>query len=111
MASNPRSEQLIRRAEASIPSGVNSPVRAFRGVGGTPLFLERAEGPYVFDADGHRYIDYVGAWGPMLLGHADSNVVDAVVERARMGLGFGAPTELEIEMAERVIAMMPAIER
>jgi len=111
MTKNPRSEQLIRRAERSIPGGVNSPVRAFRGVGGTPLFLERGEGPYVFDADGHRYIDYVGAWGPMLLGHAARTVVDAVVERARKGLGFGAPTELEVEMAERVVAMMPSIER
>jgi len=90
---------------------VNSPVRAFRGVGGTPLFLERGEGAYVYDADGHRYIDYVGAWGPMILGHAAPEVIDAVVERARRGLGFGAPTELEIAMAERVLARMPSIER
>jgi len=106
-----RSERLIHRAERAIPGGVNSPVRAFRGVGGTPLFLERGEGACVYDADGHRYIDYVGAWGPMILGHAAPAVIDAVVDRARRGLGFGAPTEIEIEMAERVIARVPSIER
>ncbi len=104
------SKALLARAERAIPGGVNSPVRAFKGVGGTPPFLTRGEGPFVFDADGHRYIDYVGAWGPMLLGHAPDEVVEAVVARARAGLGFGAPTELEIEMAERVIAMVPSIE-
>jgi glutamate-1-semialdehyde 2,1-aminomutase len=106
-----RSERLIHRAERSIPGGVNSPVRAFRGVGGTPLFLERGEGACVYDADGHRYIDYVGAWGPMILGHAAPAVIDAVADRARRGLGFGAPTEIEIEMAERVIARVPSIEK
>ncbi|NJN52765.1 MAG: glutamate-1-semialdehyde 2,1-aminomutase [Gammaproteobacteria bacterium] len=106
-----KSEHLIRRAERTIPGGVNSPVRAFKGVGGTPVFLTRGEGAHVFDADGNRYIDYVGAWGPMILGHAPATVTQAVIERARSGLGFGAPTELEIEMAERVVEMMPAIER
>ncbi len=105
------SEALIRRAERSIPGGVNSPVRAFKGVGGTPVFLTRGEGARVFDADGNAYIDYVGAWGPMILGHSAPSVTEAVIERARLGLGFGAPTELEIEMAERVVSLMPAIER
>jgi glutamate-1-semialdehyde 2,1-aminomutase len=105
------SERLMRRAERSIPGGVNSPVRAFRGVGGTPLFLDQGQGPHVFDVDGHRYIDYVGAWGPMILGHAAAAVIEAVVARAQNGLGFGAPTELEIEMAERVIELVPSIEK
>jgi glutamate-1-semialdehyde 2,1-aminomutase len=106
-----RSRQLIERAARSIPGGVNSPVRAFRGVGGTPLFFERGEGVYLTDADGNRYIDYVGSWGPMLLGHGDPDIVAAVQDQAARSLGFGAPTELEIELAEQVIGMMPGIER
>ncbi len=106
-----QSEALIRRAEQTTPGGVNSPVRAFKGVGGTPVFLARGSGAHVFDVDGNRYTDYVGAWGPMILGHAAETVTRAVIERAAAGLGFGAPTELEIQMAERVVAMMPAIER
>ncbi|MGE0623576.1 MAG: glutamate-1-semialdehyde 2,1-aminomutase [Pseudomonadales bacterium] len=106
-----KSQQLIERASRSIPGGVNSPVRAFKGVGGTPLFFERGEGVYLTDADGNRYIDYVGSWGPMLLGHGHPDIVRAVQEQAAKALGFGAPTELEIELAEQVISMVPGIEQ
>jgi glutamate-1-semialdehyde 2,1-aminomutase len=105
------SEQLIERARQSIPGGVNSPVRAFNGVGGTPVFFERGEGAYLTDADGNRYIDYVGSWGPMLLGHGNPEIVRAVQEQAAQALGFGAPTALEIDLAEQVIDMVPSIER
>ncbi len=105
------SEQLIERARRSIPGGVNSPVRAFTGVGGTPVFFERGEGAYLTDADGNRYIDYVGSWGPMLLGHGNPAIVKAVQDQAAQALGFGAPTALEIDLAEQVISMMPSIER
>jgi glutamate-1-semialdehyde 2,1-aminomutase len=93
-----------------IPGGVNSPVRAFHGVGGDPIFVERASGPYVFGADGKRYIDYVGSWGPMILGHAHPDVIRAVQERVALGLSFGAPTELETRLAEQVCKLMPSIE-
>ena len=93
-----------------IPGGVNSPVRAFRGVGGEPIFFDRAQGAYIDDAQGKRYIDYVGSWGPMVLGHAHPDVVRAVQERAALGLSFGAPTQLETELARRVCAIMPSIE-
>ncbi len=105
------SEKLIQRARKSIPGGVNSPVRAFTGVGGTPVFFERGEGAYLTDADGNRYIDYVGSWGPMLLGHGNPEIVKAVQDQAAQALGFGAPTALEIDLAEQVIGMMPSIER
>ena len=105
------SEKLIERARLSIPGGVNSPVRAFKGVGGTPLFFERGEGAYLTDADENRYIDYVGSWGPMLLGHSHPAIVKAVQDQAAASLGFGAPTELEIDLAEQVIAMVPSIDR
>jgi glutamate-1-semialdehyde 2,1-aminomutase len=105
------SEQLIERARQSIPGGVNSPVRAFTGVGGTPIFFERGEGAYLTDADGNRYIDYVGSWGPMLLGHSNPEIVKAVQDQAAQALGFGAPTALEIELAEQVIGMVESIER
>ena len=88
-----RNEELFARAQRTIPAGVNSPVRAFRSVGGTPRFFARGEGAYLWDADGRRYIDYVGSWGPAILGHAHPAVVDAVVAAARHGLSFGAPTE------------------
>jgi glutamate-1-semialdehyde 2,1-aminomutase len=104
------SDRLFDRAQRSIPGGVNSPVRAFRGVGGTPVFFNSGDGPYLHDADGNRYIDYVGSWGPMILGHGHPAVVDAVVAQARASLGFGAPTALEVELAEQVIGMMPSIE-
>ena len=105
------SAALLARAERSIPGGVNSPVRAFRGVGGTPLFFERGQGAWVQDADGRRYVDYVGSWGPMLQGHAFEPVVAAVRERAQAGLGFGAPTEIEIDMAEAVVARVPSVDK
>jgi glutamate-1-semialdehyde 2,1-aminomutase len=105
-----RNEELFARAQRTIPAGVNSPVRAFRSVGGTPRFLVRGEGPYVWDADGTRYIDYVGSWGPAILGHAPPAVVRAVQERAAHGLSFGAPTEIEIELAETLVARLPSME-
>ena len=98
-----RSSELIQRAARSIPGGVNSPVRAFKGVGGTPVFFRTGEGPYLTDVDGNRYVDYVGSWGPMILGHGYQPVVDAVKQQADQALGFGAPTELEIELAELVV--------
>jgi glutamate-1-semialdehyde 2,1-aminomutase len=106
-----KSKKLLERAERSIPGGVNSPVRAFKGVGGTPIFFERGEGAYLTDVDGNRYIDYVGSWGPMILGHGHTAVVEAVRRQAAAGLGFGAPTELEIELAELVVGMVPSIEK
>lgn len=105
------SSSLIRRAEKSIPGGVNSPVRAFKGVGGDPVFFNRGEGPYLFDVDGNRYVDYVQSWGPMILGHNHKPTVDAVVHQAQKALGFGAPTEGEITLAEKIIAMVPSIEK
>jgi glutamate-1-semialdehyde 2,1-aminomutase len=107
---NSRNEQLFARAQTVIPGGVNSPVRAFRAVGGTPRFFVRGEGAYVWDADGKRYIDYVGSWGPAILGHAHPETVRAVQETARNGLSFGAPTELEIEMAETLCRLLPSLE-
>lgn len=105
------SARLIRRAERVIPGGVNSPVRAFRGVGGTPVFFESAEGAWLVDVDGNRYIDYVGSWGPMIQGHGFAPVVDGVREQAVSSLGFGAPTELEIRLAERIVETVPGIEK
>ena len=106
-----KSDELIRRAEASIPGGVNSPVRAFRGVGGTPLFFKSARGAQLVDVDGNSYIDYVGAWGPMILGHGHPKVRAAIAEQAEHALAFGAPTEIEVAMAEKVKAMVPSIEK
>src|SRR4030095_16914673 len=105
-----RNEELFARAQLTIPAGVNSPVRAFRSVGGTPRFFTRGQGPYVWDADGTRYIDYVGSWGPAILGHAHPAVIRAVQEAAVHGLSFGAPTESEIVMAETIKRRMPSIE-
>jgi glutamate-1-semialdehyde 2,1-aminomutase len=101
---------LFLDASRYIPGGVNSPVRAFRAVGGEPIFIERASGAYVFGHDGRRYIDYVGSWGPMVLGHAQPEVVRAVQERAALGLSFGAPTEIETHLARRICELMPSIE-
>jgi glutamate-1-semialdehyde 2,1-aminomutase len=106
-----RNEQLFDRAQRSTPGGVNSPVRAFRSVGGTPRFITRAAGPYFWDADDQRYIDYIGSWGPMIVGHAHPAVVTAVREAAERGLSYGAPTEAEIEMAEEIIKLVPSIEQ
>jgi glutamate-1-semialdehyde 2,1-aminomutase len=105
-----RSEQFFEAAQRHIPGGVNSPVRAFRSVGGTPVFFESASGAYVTDADGKRYIDYVGSWGPMILGHAHPEIIAAVTARVEKGLSFGAPTELETMMADRVCELVPSIE-
>ncbi len=105
-----RNEELFARAQKTIPGGVNSPVRAFRSVGGTPRFFARGEGANVWDADGKRYLDYVGSWGPLILGHADPDVVRAVQETAAKGLSFGAPTEGEIELAELLVERVPSME-
>jgi glutamate-1-semialdehyde 2,1-aminomutase len=105
-----RNEELFARAQRTIPAGVNSPVRAFRSVGGTPRFFVRGEGAYLWDADGKRYIDYVGSWGPAILGHAHPEVVRAVQDAARGGLSFGAPTEAEIEIAEALCRLLPSLE-
>jgi glutamate-1-semialdehyde 2,1-aminomutase len=106
-----RTAALVERAERLFPGGVNSPVRAFQSVGRQPLVLERGEGPYVWDADGRRYVDYVGAWGPAILGHAHSKVIDAIVVAASNGLALGATNPLEIELGEAIRAAMPSIER
>ncbi len=103
-------EQLFERASARIPGGVNSPARSFKSVGGTPLFLERAEGPYVWDSDGNRYIDYVGSFGPAIVGHAHPHVVEAVQSAAARGLSFGAPTESETTLAERLCEHVPSLD-
>jgi glutamate-1-semialdehyde 2,1-aminomutase len=101
---------LFARAIERLPGGVNSPVRAFRSVGGTPFFVARAQGPYLWDVEGHRYIDYVGSWGPMIAGHAHPQVLEAVTRVARDGLSFGAPCALEVAMAERLCALVPSLE-
>ncbi|MDB5249442.1 MAG: Glutamate-semialdehyde -aminomutase [Segetibacter sp.] len=105
-----KSIQLFQRAQQSIPGGVNSPVRAFKSVGGTPIFIKNAKGPYLYDADGNRYIDYIASWGPMILGHAYDPVVKAIQERAVYSTSYGAPTELEIEMAELILSMVPNVD-
>jgi glutamate-1-semialdehyde 2,1-aminomutase len=105
-----RSHDLFNHAQQHIPGGVNSPVRAFRGVGGEPVFIDSASGAYLIDADGRRYIDYVGSWGPMILGHAHQEVIEAVGAVIRKGLSFGAPTELESRMADKVCELVPGME-
>ena len=102
---------LFERAQRVIPGGVNSPVRAFRAVGGTPRFIARAQGPYLWDAEGQRYIDYIGSWGPMILGHGHPAVLEAVQKAALDGFSFGAPTEREIELAEAIVALVPSVEQ
>ena len=112
MSTEPRTNAaLFERAQRVIPGGVNSPVRAFRAVGGTPRFIARAEGAYMFDAEGQRYVDYIGSWGPMILGHGHPAVLEAVQRAARDGLSFGAPTEREIELAEEIIRHVPSVEQ
>jgi len=106
-----KSEQLFADAQTVIPGGVNSPVRAFKGVEGSPIFFEKGEGAYLFDADGQRYVDYVGSWGPMILGHANPAVLDAVRTQLNQGLGYGAPTEIETRMAKKVCELVPSIEK
>jgi len=105
-----KSISLFERAQQSIPGGVNSPVRAFKSVGGTPIFIEKAKGAYLYDADGNRYIDYIASWGPMILGHAYEPVVKAIQEKAVLSTSYGAPTELEIEMAELIKSMAPNVD-
>lgn len=105
-----KSIQLFERAQQSIPGGVNSPVRAFKSVGGTPIFIEKAKGAYLYDADGNRYIDYIASWGPMILGHAYEPVVKAIQEKAVLSTSYGAPTKLEIEMAELIKSMAPNVD-
>ncbi len=104
-------QQLFDRAKISIPGGVNSPVRAFRAVGGTPRFITRAQGAYMWDAEGQRYIDYIGSWGPMILGHGHPAVLDAVRKAVEEGFSFGAPTEREIELAEEILSLVPSCEQ
>ncbi|WP_337843041.1 glutamate-1-semialdehyde 2,1-aminomutase [Rheinheimera sp.] len=105
-----RSEQLFQQAQQTIPGGVNSPVRAFKSVGGTPVFIDRADGAYLFDVDGNKYIDYIGSWGPMLLGHNHPAIREAVIKAAEKGLSFGAPCPAEITMAETVSELVPSME-
>src|SRR5882724_3452361 len=105
-----KSSRLFARAQELIPGGVNSPVRAFRAVGGTPLFIRSARGPFITDVDGRTFIDYVGSWGPMILGHADPEIVAAVAAVAANGTSFGAPNELEVELAEEIADAVPSIE-
>jgi glutamate-1-semialdehyde 2,1-aminomutase len=105
-----RSHELFAQAQQHIPGGVNSPVRAFHGVGGEPVFVDCAAGPYIYDPDGNRYIDYVGSWGPMILGHSHPEVIEAVALIINKGLSFGAPTELESQMAEKVCELVPSMD-
>ncbi len=106
-----KSSELYQEALKTIPGGVNSPVRAFNGVGGSPIFIERADGPLIFDADGKAYIDYVGSWGPMILGHNHAVIREAVIDAAQRGLSFGAPTALEVSMAKLVSELVPSMEQ
>ena len=106
-----RSSQLFAEAEKVIPGGVNSPVRAFKAVGGTPIFIQSAKGAYLYDEDGNRFIDYINSWGPMILGHAFEPVVAAVISRTKLGTSFGTPTALETEIATLAIEMVPNIEK
>src|SRR5438045_416928 len=110
-AAGKRSAELFERAQALIPGGVNSPVRAFRAVGGGPLFIAKAAGAEIVDADGRSYIDYVSSWGPMILGHAHPEVVAAIQSAASRGTSYGAPTELEVELAQEIRDALPSIEK
>ena len=106
-----RSSALFTEAQKVIPGGVNSPVRAFKAVGGTPIFVEKAEGAYLYDVDGNKLIDYINSWGPMILGHAHKPVVNAVIEKAKKGTSFGMPTEIETQIAELAVSMVPNIDK
>src|ERR1035437_7391700 len=105
-----QSEELFRRAQAVIPGGVNSPVRAFRAVGGNPVFIARGQGSHIFDADGNEYIDYVGSWGPLLLGHRQREILAALERALPIGPSFGAPTEREIQLAEAICGAVRSVE-
>ena len=111
MSTDTTNAAAFERAQHAIPGGVNSPVRAFRAVGGTPRFIRRAQGAYMWDVEGQRYIDYIGSWGPMILGHGHPAVLEAVMSAARDGLSFGAPTEAEAELAEAIIAQVPSVQQ
>lgn len=106
-----RSQELFTQAQAVIPGGVNSPVRAFKGVGGNPLFFSKGKGPFLYSVDGQRYVDYIGSWGPLILGHCPPTVVQAVSEALSSGMSFGAPTELEVLLAQKVISLMPNLDK
>lgn len=106
-----RSEILFQKAQTLIPGGVNSPVRAFKGVGGTPIFFKKGEGAYLYDVDGAKYIDYIGSWGPLILGHCHPKVIAAVTQALHDGMSFGAPTELEVLLAQKIISLMPSIQK
>ena len=106
-----RSSTLFKEAQQVIPGGVNSPVRAFKSVGGTPIFVEKAKGAYLYDVDGNSYLDYISSWGPMILGHAFDPVIEAVKERADQGTSFGIPTELETEIARLALQMIPNMDK
>src|SRR5688572_12065118 len=107
---NARSSELFNKALSVIPGGVNSPVRAFKGVGGTPVFIKSANGAYLYDEDGNSYVDYVGAWGPMILGHSHPKIKDALKAQIDLGIAYGAPTALEVSLAEKICSLMPSIE-
>ena len=104
-------DSRFQQAQQYIPGGVNSPVRAFKSVGGEPVFIKKAKGAYLWDADDNQYIDYVGSWGPMILGHANSEVIKVVQETAENGLSFGAPTEIETELAKKICDLIPSIDK
>src|SRR3970282_514139 len=110
MLNTQRSAQLFAEAQTLLPGGVDSPVRAFRSVGGDPLFIDRGQGAYLYDVDGNRFIDYVLSWGPLILGHAHPAVVAAIAEPAAKGTSFGAPSELEIQLAKLIQTFMPGLE-
>ena len=105
-----KSENLFKVAMQHIPGGVNSPVRAFKSVGGTPVFMSKANGAYLYDADGNKYIDYINSWGPMILGHNHPEVIDAIQNKIKEALSFGAPTEIEVEMAQLIKSMVPNVD-
>ena len=111
MLNQERSHQLFERAQGLIPGGVNSPVRAFKAVGGKPLFIQKAKGAYMYDVDGNSYIDMINSWGPMILGHANEKVQQAIMDALPGSLSFGAPTAREVDMAELIISMVPSIEK
>ena len=106
-----KSIELFNKAKLLMPGGVNSPVRAFKNINGNPIFFERAEGAYLFDADGNKYIDYIGSWGPMIMGHSHPAIVNAIKEQAERGTSYGAPTSLESDVASLIIQCIPSIEK
>ncbi|MEJ6557835.1 MAG: aminotransferase class III-fold pyridoxal phosphate-dependent enzyme, partial [Flavobacteriaceae bacterium] len=106
-----RSSALFEAAKKVIPGGVNSPVRAFKSVGGSPIFVDHAKGAYLYDVDGNRLIDYISSWGPMILGHAQEEVINAIAQQAKKGTSYGMPTALETEIAELVVSLVPNIDK